>query len=73
MNNNNRRGAGILVLGELRRVENDARYEISEAINETNRARVERDAAIAEKDQLTFAAKSQVHGFRGLGFDRQGF
>jgi len=62
--NNNNVGAGILVLGELRRVENDARYEISEAVNETNRARVEHDAAIAEKDQLTFAAKSQVHGLR---------
>jgi hypothetical protein len=64
MNNNIGAGAGILVLGELRKIENDASYEISKGINETNQARRERDATIAEKDQLTFAAKSQVHGFR---------
>jgi len=62
--NNNGAGAGILILGELRRMENDASYEISKAANETNQARRERDAAIAEKDQLTFAAKSQIHGLR---------
>jgi len=57
-------GVGLLALGEISRTENQARRVIDDANQRLEDAWEGRTAAIAEKDQLTFAAKSQVHGLR---------
>jgi len=57
-------GVGLLALGEISRTENQARRVIDDANQRLEDAWEERTAAIAEKNQLVFAAKSQIHGLR---------
>lgn len=64
MNGNNVAGAGVLVMGELRHVENQSKRAVNAANQEAMAAAEERDVAIAQKNQLVFAAKSQIHLFR---------
>ncbi len=64
--NENNAGAGVLVMGELRHIENKSKRAVQEAAIEAQEAYAERDAAIERKNQLEFAAKSQIHGLRAL-------
>jgi len=57
-------GVGLLALGEISRTENQARRVIDDANRRLEEAWEGRNDVIAEKDQLTFAAKSQIHGLR---------
>jgi len=57
-------GVGLLALGEISRAENKSRRVIDDANQKLDEAWEGRDAAIAEKNRLVFAAKSQIHLFR---------
>jgi len=57
-------GVGLLALGEISRAENKSRRVIDDANEKLDEAWEGRDAAIAEKNRVVFAAKSQIHGLR---------
>ena len=60
----NNAGAGILVMGELSRIENNASREISAATASATAAGYRAASAKLDLERITFAAKSQIHGLR---------
>ena len=61
---NNNVGAGILVMGELSRIENNASREIGAANLAASTASYEAANARLDLERITFAAKSQIHGLK---------
>jgi hypothetical protein len=61
---NNNVGAGILVLGELSHIENNARRATEAANSAASSARIGEALAQRETEQITRAAKSQIHNLR---------
>ena len=60
----NNAGAGILVMGELSRIENNASREIGAATASATAAGYRAATAELILARITFAAKSQIHGLR---------
>lgn len=61
---NNNVGAGILVLGELSRIENNAARETADAKAESTAQWYRAANAERKTKEITFSAKSQIHGLR---------
>lgn len=61
---NNNVGAGILVLGELSHIENNARRATEAANSAATSAMYGEAIAERKTKEITFAAKSQIHAFR---------